>query len=155
MTEINWPSTFGYTVFCDDVRHEMFGKISLIGIYQGEMKVVGVLPISIPKFALAIHYFETAGESDAPLELRVFLPGDLDDAPTHRFAMAFPPRAEVEKPPDGDDVRVGIHFFMQMAPLVISQAGRIKVRMMRGDNIIRLGSLRVTPVSTADFATAN
>lgn len=36
------------TIFCDDVRHELNGKISLMGIYTGDMYVAD-FPIAIPK----------------------------------------------------------------------------------------------------------
>lgn len=43
-------------VFCDDVRHEIGNKVSLIGIYGGEMLIqTSALPVLLPK--LGVHVF--------------------------------------------------------------------------------------------------
>jgi hypothetical protein len=36
------------TIFCDDIRHEINGKVSLMGMYRGEMFVPD-FPITLPK----------------------------------------------------------------------------------------------------------
>ena len=82
MTEINWPTPYGFTTFCDDIRHEMGGKKTLVGIYAADMNFHGPLPITLPKFCLAIHYFERPGESSDPIKIEVTLPGDEADKPS-------------------------------------------------------------------------
>jgi len=42
------------SIFCDDIRHEVNGKISLMGIYGNDM-YVPVFPITLPKICA---YFE-------------------------------------------------------------------------------------------------
>jgi hypothetical protein len=37
MTLLPSPDVWGYTIFCDDIREEIGGKVSLIGIYAGTM----------------------------------------------------------------------------------------------------------------------
>jgi hypothetical protein len=153
MTEIGWPSPFGYTEFCDDIRMEVGGKYTLVGVYQGEMKVMGVLPVLIPRLAMAIHYFEKPGEGTEPLELRVFRPTDSESAPTQRIAI--PPRTHGLPPvAEGEDPRANLNFFIQFAPLEIKQPGFVRVRMKKGDDIVRLGSLRVTLATPEEMAAA-
>lgn len=48
--------------FCDDIRHEIGSKVSLIGCYAGDM-IVPVFPITLPK--LCIHFTLTT-RLDAP-----------------------------------------------------------------------------------------
>lgn len=36
------------TIFCDDVRHELNGKVSLMGVYGGDMYVTD-FPVTLPK----------------------------------------------------------------------------------------------------------
>lgn len=43
-----------YCVFCDDIRHEIGGKFSLIGIYSGEM-LIGAPQFPVVLSKLAIH----------------------------------------------------------------------------------------------------
>jgi hypothetical protein len=44
----------GFTIFCDDIRRELGGKITLVGIYRAEMLIQGKLPIVLPKLGIAI-----------------------------------------------------------------------------------------------------
>jgi hypothetical protein len=41
------------TIFCDDIRHEVNGKISYIGVYAGTM-FVPVFPSTLPKLCIDI-----------------------------------------------------------------------------------------------------
>ncbi len=153
MTEIHWPTPYGYTDFCDDIRQEIAGKITLVGLYAGEMKIFGTLPLNVSKLALAIHYFEKPGEGNDPLELRILLPGDADDAPTQRIEI--PPRDHQPKPTKGgDDPRIGLHMMAVFSPLQVTQFGQIRVRMKKGDDIVRLGTLLVTEGTADDAARA-
>lgn len=42
--------------FCDDIRHEVGNKFSLVGCYTGEM-ITEMLPVALPKFcaSIAVH----------------------------------------------------------------------------------------------------
>jgi hypothetical protein len=143
MNDIRWPSPFGYTVFCDDIRQEVLGKITLVGVYQGEMTVIGVAPVQIPKLALSIHFFEKPTEGHDPLEIQIFLPGDADEAPSQR--VSIPPRDHVSAPEQqgAEDIRARIAVAFQFVPLVVHQEGTLKVRMKRGDDLFRLGALPI------------
>jgi len=46
---------FEYAIICDDIRHEMGDKFSLIGIYGSDIHVAQ-LPFLFPKFCVAIAY---------------------------------------------------------------------------------------------------
>ncbi|WP_138918875.1 hypothetical protein [Nitrospirillum viridazoti] len=41
-------------VFCDDARQELGHKVSLMGIYTGDMVIEGKAPVSLPKLCIAI-----------------------------------------------------------------------------------------------------
>lgn len=45
---------FAYALYCDDIRHEVGGKFSLIGCYRGDLIVVGDLPATLPKLCVAV-----------------------------------------------------------------------------------------------------
>ncbi len=51
-------------LYCDDIRHEVGGKLSLIGCYSGDM-LVHTFPITLPK--LCIH-FALATPIEKPFE---------------------------------------------------------------------------------------
>jgi hypothetical protein len=147
MTPVEWPSPYGYSLFCDDLRREEGGKITLVGLYGSEMIVHGSVPTALPKLALVVTYSERLGESDDPLELLVYFPGDSDDAPTHRLPLAadlvegFRKRRVSEL--ELDDPRLIMRLDAVFSPILIKQEGHIKVLMIRGDTEIRLGALRI------------
>ena len=62
---------YGYTIFCDDFRQEIGGKLSYMGIYRGKLILNKPLPASLLKLCLAIHYFERPDESTEPVNLHV------------------------------------------------------------------------------------
>jgi len=145
MTEVNWPTPFGYTIFCDDIRHELDGKTTLVGIYATDMIFRIPLPAILPKLGFVIKYFERPGESSDPVKIQIFLPGDEQDKPTIEAELPYeemrarPPPSD----PEAKDPRIGVSLNLGMAPFKVAKEGRIKVQAIRGSEVIRLGSLRV------------
>jgi hypothetical protein len=147
MIVVHRPSPFGYTIFCDDIRQEVAGKSTLVGVYGPEMTVFGTLPTHLPKLALSITYAERIGESDEPLELRVYMPGDADDAPTLSAPVPDEMLAKFRGmvPPDdlaGEPLTM-LTLQLAFSPILLKQEGAVRVRMIRGNAEIRLGSLRI------------
>lgn len=54
-----------FCLYCDDIRHELNGKVSLIGVYQGGMHVHGAMPRVLPQ--LVVSVFVTT-PTDCPLD---------------------------------------------------------------------------------------
>lgn len=153
MRSIAPQTPYGYTLFCDDIRQEIGNKVSLIGIYSGELIILGQLPIALPKLALRIVYNERPGESTEPVELRIYLPGDNDDLPSVKASI---PLEKIRSEPipagqDWTDPVMTATLHTEIAPLQIKQEGFLKVRAYRGDLEIRLGALRISvrPPNTA------
>ena len=50
---------FGHTIFSDDLRHEVGGKTSYIGVYNSVMffSPDHSFPISVPILSLAVHLY--------------------------------------------------------------------------------------------------
>ncbi|WP_133510302.1 DUF6941 family protein [Candidatus Thiosymbion oneisti] len=58
------------TLFCDDIRHEMGGKLSFIGVYSGEL-LVPAFPVTLPKLCLFVNIVTPAEEPFRSLNLRI------------------------------------------------------------------------------------
>ena len=60
MTEIETypvPDFFGHTVFCDDIRFEMDGKLTFVGVYaNGVMPTPADFPLTLPKFCFSLIF---------------------------------------------------------------------------------------------------
>ncbi len=60
------------TLFCGDIRHEVGGKVSFIGVYSGGL-FVPAFPITLPKLCLLVKIVTPADEPLRELSLRVML----------------------------------------------------------------------------------
>lgn len=140
------PSTpYGYTIFCDDVRQEMGGKTSYMGIYKSKLIFNTPLPASLPKFFLVVNYFERPGESTDPVTLHVYMPDDAEGAPTVTAEIPLddfrskPPKLET---PDSVPL-ISATVNLVVMPFEMKSEGRLRVRAYRGDLEIRLGTLSI------------
>lgn len=140
------PSTpYGYTLFCDDIRYEINGKLTLAGVYASDMIFPNDFPVTLPKLCLRISYFERPHESTDPIQVRVYVPGDPADMPSFKVDI---PREQINAlpipTPEPDlEQMIAIIFHMEAAGMVIKEPGAIRVRAYRGDTEVRLGSMTV------------
>jgi hypothetical protein len=163
MALIPTPDTYGYTIFCDDIREEAGGKHSFMGTYIGQMIIHVPFPITLPTFAFAVTILQRRRVFDPNVTIWVFLPGDSHDEPsiqgkfgeavhgniaesTAAETAALHPDTHV---PDEDQyLTLGTH--MKFSQIVMKKPGLIKVRAVIGDNMYRLGGLRVSPPPSAN-----
>lgn len=145
MKSIGPTTPYGYTQFCDDVRREINGKASLMGVYAGDFISYQPLPAEFLKMSLVISYLERPGESSDPVQLAVFMPGDPDNEPSFKFDTPIEEmRARAPELVESDsDPLIHAILFIDIAPLKLSCEGLIKVRAYRGDLEVRLGTLIV------------
>lgn len=146
---INPSLPSGFVTFCDDIRHEVTGKMTLVGVYGGQMIVGGTLPITLPQICAVITFrFLPPSEPIKPV-IKIFMSGQDDplfmmetDITPAQEATAVAEGARSEDDPD----RVSfaqIVITPQIQGLVITEAGTLKVRVYIGEDEIRLGTLLI------------
>jgi hypothetical protein len=158
MTLIPTPDVYGYTIFCDDIRYEVGGKASFMGSYSGAMIVHVPFPATLPMLAVSITLLQRRKLFIPNVGLRIFLPGDPDDVPsiqaeaveTTDGAIAAATAAGKDAlHPDAqtpnEDSYVMINHHLKFGQLVIKQPGILKVRAVVGENMVRLGSMSISP----------
>jgi len=99
---------FEYAIICDDIRHEMGDKFSLIGIYGADV-YVAQLPFLFPKLCVAVSYrnmrsgdrfkIEVRDPSDQPLIDAIVgeVPTEAGDLDRFMIFGVFPPLRIEEK----------------------------------------------------------
>jgi hypothetical protein len=155
------PDVFGSTVFCDDTRVEMTGKLIHVGVYQGAMSIHVPFPVRLPTFSFAISLSQRVDIFDPKVTYRIFMPGDPDDASSDEASII----AEMNEANPGDlikqadiaadaigipgDSRKYVRSFANMAfqTLEIKEPGTIKVRADISGTRYRLGTLAVMPAA--------
>jgi hypothetical protein len=145
MKSVSPQTPYGETLFCDDVRYEKNGKLSLIGVYHGDLISPRGFPFSLPKFVLFINYYELPSESTSPVQLKVFMPGDNPDTPTVDVALPVDEMRKTKPDPSmpGENPRLMLRNMLEISPFQVREAGIMRVRAYRDDLEIRMGSLWV------------
>jgi hypothetical protein len=151
MKKLPIPEKYGYTVFCDDIRNEVDGKTTHIGIYNGTMIFAAPFPVQIPKFGISIT-LALLPEDNADYSFQVYLPGDEEGVPSIAFdAPGEAARKDTPIPEMvGDDPRFALKVSGVFSPLLLTKEGFIEVRAVKGDEYLRVGRLRViSSIATA------
>jgi len=152
METVPAPEAFGTTIFCDDVRMEIGGKLTFVGCYSGKMFIHSGFPVVFPKFCLAISYWQERGKVVRPIRVWVFMPGDPEDTPSIEFGIPDQSVEDILADLESDAVEIekraerafaAVRTQIALVNLNITQPGSIRVRAVRGEQLIRLGNLRV------------
>jgi hypothetical protein len=145
------PSTpSGTTIFCDDVRHEITGKTSLIGVYQDTMSIVSNEPILVPQLCILTKIRLTHDELPISFLLKIIFEDEkFEEQIIQEMELDFPAIDATQPLPldtifsDKEGVRyVQLQTEARLINFPITKGGRIKIRMFVGDKQIALGSLR-------------
>lgn len=147
-------SPYGITIFCDDIRFEMAGKYSLIGVYNDVMYINVPFPAILPKFAMSVMIrFPFKQRQIKTFELRIYWPGNEDDEKPDICQIVQPEEQEdhiSSSLKDSDTIVKHWGGHLVFAPLKLKTTGRIKVRAVVNGEVIKLGTLRVEQPPTDD-----
>jgi hypothetical protein len=142
---------FGVTIFCDDIREELHGKSSLIGVYGNELASYSKFPISLPKLGFYVTVcFPINGPLISDAMLHIYLPQDLPGQPSFTSSVDWEMTTEDVKQglPDAklfpDPLGV-MQFttYVLLGPINIKQSGFFRVRVIHRDQEIKVGALEV------------
>jgi hypothetical protein len=142
----------GHTIFCDDIREEIGGKVTLVGVYSLYLYPAEI-PCAIPKICLSIEYREEVFNSDKIVFKVIFeeIEDNIKISPSSprkktgietvlvEMPVEIPPDAVAPKP-KGFMMRQS-RLNLQISPFPIQTRGLLKVRAYRRDEEIRLGTL--------------
>jgi len=137
----------GFVTFCDDIRQELGGKITLVGCYTGEMTVHGQAPATLAKLGLQTKLVFPAEIAPRKIDVRIdFVPGEKTlfeatlDIPEGEHQKALD---RVEPDGTGDEPQFTLTQYTILSPLEIPGEGRIRVRVFVNGETVKLGSLRI------------
>jgi hypothetical protein len=134
----------GYVIFCDDIRREVGGKYTLVGIYRSDMVIHAELPVALPKLGLAI---QVQSPIDKPLDrvkVLISLPGDSEGSPSVTAELVGS-KALARSPEVPEDIEcfVALNAELVLSPVEIKQEGYIRVRAETEGELLRIGALRI------------
>jgi hypothetical protein len=133
------------TTYCDDVRQEVGGKLSLIGVYNGVM-YVPQFPVTLPKLWIVATFVASKDEPPKSLKFRVFKNNeplaDLDATPEHLQQLAHAPEPAVPLP-EGSRSVISTQTQVCFTPLLIDAPCMLRVAAITENGETRGLSLQV------------
>lgn len=146
MEKVPRQSPYGHCIFCEDIRQEVDGKQTYVGVINGpELYVLGLLPTSIGKFSVYIHFAQRPADITENAKIQILFPGDEEGKASGEINIDLLTLVR-ELPPvpsDVDDPFMGFHTSVVFNPVNIISEGHIRVRAVIGSKHYSLGSLRV------------
>ena len=144
MNPISHP--YLHATFCDDVRHEVTGKMVYVGVYSDSL-IASEYPVLLPKMVVVAHYaypFEDqTGENGSKVQsVSLFLDGD---------ELLALDQSGVATPPPFDEEGRRVHlmtFMMVMTPFQLTRPGRLCVKIKRNDGTELLSNALVCRLPT-------
>lgn len=138
------------TIFCDDIRHETSGKLTLVGMYSDSL-FVPQLPVTLPRVCLVARLISSLKQPARSVKLRVYKGTDLiqelmaqeaDLAAMLRNVPAY------EAAGSSDRVQV-VQFLVEFAPFQINGPCLLRVHAETEDGLHEGASLSISQTPTA------
>ena len=142
---INPSLPTGHAVFCDDIREEVGGKLTYVGVYGNVMIISAAAPATLSQLCVAVSVRIEPPIEPLTTTVRI-LRSDGDEIIAEAQAVIEPPANPSSAPSFADANSVSFRELfvpIRVAGVLITQDCAIKVRAYIGDDEIRLGSLRV------------
>jgi hypothetical protein len=149
----NFPN--GHATFCDDVRQEIGGKITIVGVYGGELTAYGEAPIALPQLHVVVAFRNAPKDEPYNLKIVVTMNGTAgEDKVLSSSDIEIPaPEQDLIPPPiDEHSMRfMELSNIVRLSPLFITEPCTITVRAYLGDDEVRLGALRVKLAASDEY----
>ena len=133
------------TVYCDDIRQEVGGKLSLMGVYNGVM-YVPQFPATLPKLWILATYVVSRDDSPKSLKMRVFKNNepmaDLDALPDYLAELANSRDSGVPLP-EGSQRVISSHAHVCFSPLVLEGPCTLRIAAFVDKDEVRGVGLQV------------
>jgi len=128
-----------HCLYADDVRQESTGQLSLIGMFQGGLRVPEV-PAQLPKLAIIANLFTPSNHKPAAVRLEVYLDGEVLETvqPPPEFMQV------VQAAPD-TELEEGHHmqFVVGFTGFQVRSAARLSVRAIVDGETIEGNALMI------------
>lgn len=137
---------YGITVFCDDIRHEINGKMTLVGCYASELNFSGPPPGVLPTFAALVHLRFSRNITFEALQITVIKveggeSSEIFSANSKVAPDAFTDKSDTGEENTGEKV-LSVVVPIQWTPLAFSGPALLRVRAkLDSGKEVRAGSL--------------
>jgi hypothetical protein len=136
---------YGHVVFCDDVRREIDGKLTLVGVYSSNLTVFGGFPAVLPK--LCVVTWLNGPLADLTACTKITLAGAPlgDIRPELELGEKLKPSFALN-----DAARRQLTAILPLAPCTLYETGAIVVNAETETGMLTIGKLEVTVAQAED-----
>lgn len=153
---VRWANT----IFCDDIRQEVSGKMLVVGMY-GESLVVPAFPVTLPTLCAVITIATPVKQPFKQLAVRLHLDDGLiaemivQGGDLGQVAELSPLDQQAEPVDTEDAARVWkSRMVVNLSPFMIEKPGLLRVRIESESEIIPGGALRIEAIKPEEAAPA-
>jgi hypothetical protein len=131
-------------VFCDDIRQEIGGKVSFIGIYQQSLISPAPFPMTLPRLCVSVFYAHYVEDDLEPVKIRA----KFAVTNTTLFEAELPVDHLKPKPPlinvtGAKAAALMTRFDLIFSPLAVPQQSTIEIDVIKGKLNLVAGSLEL------------
>ena len=123
------------TLFCDDIRQEVAGKVSFIGVYSS-MLFVQSFPVVLPKLCLAVKLVSTANDQMDRIRLQVLKDDELvREMIVDEQQLAAASDSAEDSPNEAESHGFQVtQFFVVFSPMRFEKPCTLRVRLQVDDD---------------------
>ncbi len=130
-----------FATFCDDVRYELYGKHSLIGIYSSDLIVAASAPATLPKLVVAVWAIADIDDPIETLMVEMFAPPNREKI--FHFVATRNPQAKLEADLTAGARRILVNQIFPFAPFTLPTDGFIEVDVTMDGETVRAGRVLI------------
>jgi hypothetical protein len=140
-----------FCLYADDIRHEINGKVSLIGIYQGGMNVVGVMPQVLPRLVISSYVNTPVSRPFSDLSVDVLWNDEV-------LQKVTPPTESLQEMQstglqDSEARLLSMQMVFVMQPFEVKGNGKLRVRAHMDGETLESNALKIQVVDGPPEAT--
>lgn len=114
---------YAHAMYCDDIRHEIGGKVTLVGVY-GEALIAHSFPLDIPKLCARLEMTTPASQPFEAVSIRLSLNGEtLGEAVLNKEQIGPPPQDNGNH--SHDNGAQTLRFDFVLAPMTLNAPGAL------------------------------
>jgi hypothetical protein len=129
-----------FCLYAEDVRQEMTGQMSIIGVFQGGLRIPSV-PAHLPKLAIIANLRMPSDKAPNSVKLEVHRDGEVlqtIDPPSEFFQTI------TQLPDQGMEEGYTMQFIVGFSGLTVSAGGKLEVRATVDGLTLHGNSLAIT-----------
>ncbi len=127
-----------HVLYCDDIRHEITGKTTLVGVY-GSVMFVREFPAMLPQLCVAVWVMLPFGAPPKSLRIKVL----FDDNQLAEMDIGTEDPEQVKLPAGEDFAWISAQPQLVFSPLEIPGPGKISVQAVADGKELSSASLRI------------